>query len=284
MFLLGFLPTCLIMRGKLWRLKRRLARSEERQRRPGRRPRRRRRSPPRTACEQPDLRRHRHARPGPRPRARQGGRGIAGGLKLGPRILRRQRPRRASAELADLGLPIFLDLKLHDIPNTVAKAVQALRPLEPAILTVHAAGGRAMLEDAKAAAPARPRSSRSPSSPASTRATSPRPASTATRHDQVERLAALAAIVRPRRHRLLGRGSRRRPRKAWPDGFFVVPGVRPARRRRGRPEAGRHAARGDGRRRVDPGHRPADHRRRRSRRGAPRHRGDAVEWTSVAGR
>ena len=56
-------------------------------------------------------------------------------------------------EMADIGLPIFLDLKFHDIPNTVAKAVQALRPLEPAILTVHAAGGRAMLEDAKAAAP-----------------------------------------------------------------------------------------------------------------------------------
>ena len=48
---------------------------------------------------------------------------------------------------------LFLDLKLHDIPNTVGKAIQALRPLEPAILTVHAAGGRAMLEDAKAAAP-----------------------------------------------------------------------------------------------------------------------------------
>ena len=50
-------------------------------------------------------------------------------------------------------MPIFLDLKFHDIPNTVGKAIQALRPLEPAILTVHAAGGRAMMEDAKAAAP-----------------------------------------------------------------------------------------------------------------------------------
>jgi orotidine-5'-phosphate decarboxylase len=55
-------------------------------------------------------------------------------------------------EVAKCGLPIFLDLKLHDIPNTVGKAMQALSPLEPAIVTVHAAGGRAMLEDAKAAA------------------------------------------------------------------------------------------------------------------------------------
>ena len=50
------------------------------------------------------------------------------------------------------GLPIFLDLKLHDIPNTVAGAMQAIHVLEPAIVTIHASGGRAMMEDAKAAA------------------------------------------------------------------------------------------------------------------------------------
>lgn len=55
-------------------------------------------------------------------------------------------------ELHKLGLPIFLDLKLHDIPNTVAGAMQAIHVLEPAIVTVHASGGRAMMEDAKAAA------------------------------------------------------------------------------------------------------------------------------------
>lgn len=55
-------------------------------------------------------------------------------------------------EIAALGLPIFLDLKLHDIPNTVAGAMQAIRALEPAIVTIHASGGRAMMEDAKAAA------------------------------------------------------------------------------------------------------------------------------------
>ena len=57
-------------------------------------------------------------------------------------------------QIAGLGLPIFLDLKLHDIPNTVAKAVEALAPLRPAILTVHAAGGHEMMLAARRAAPA----------------------------------------------------------------------------------------------------------------------------------
>ena len=43
--------------------------------------------------------------------------------------------------IGQLGLPIFLDLKLHDIPNTVAGAMQAIHVLEPAIVTVHAGGG-----------------------------------------------------------------------------------------------------------------------------------------------
>ncbi len=55
-------------------------------------------------------------------------------------------------EIGHMGLPIFLDLKFHDIPNTVAAAMQAIHVYEPAIVTVHASGGRAMMEDAKAAA------------------------------------------------------------------------------------------------------------------------------------
>lgn len=54
--------------------------------------------------------------------------------------------------VAAAGKPVFLDLKLHDIPNTVASAVRALAPLNPAILNVHAGGGRAMMQAAAAAA------------------------------------------------------------------------------------------------------------------------------------
>lgn len=47
--------------------------------------------------------------------------------------------------------PIFLDLKLHDIPNTVAGGVRAVLPVRPAMLTIHASGGPAMIEAASKA-------------------------------------------------------------------------------------------------------------------------------------
>ena len=77
--------------------------------------------------------------------------GHIGGLKLGLEFFCAH-GHHGVLEMHKLGLPIFLDLKLHDIPNTVAAAMQAIHVLEPAIVTVHASGGRAMMEDAKAAA------------------------------------------------------------------------------------------------------------------------------------
>ena len=49
-------------------------------------------------------------------------------------------------EVADRGYHVFLDLKLHDIPNTVAKSVQSIAQLPVELLTLHASGGAEMLE------------------------------------------------------------------------------------------------------------------------------------------
>ena len=75
----------------------------------------------------------------------------AAAVKLGLEFFTAQGPAGVERVRA-AGAPLFLDLKLHDIPNTVLGSVRALRPLAPAMLTVHAAGGRAMLEAAQAAA------------------------------------------------------------------------------------------------------------------------------------
>lgn len=149
-----------------------------------------------------------------------------GGIKLGLEFFSANGPAGVHA-MAELGLPIFLDLKLHDIPNTVAKAVQALRPFGPAILTVHAAGGRMMMEEAKAAAPANTKVV------AVTVLTSLDDGDLASigvaadSHAQVARLTALA-----REAGLDGvvcSGAEvKAAHKLWPQGYFVVPGVRPA--------------------------------------------------------
>ncbi len=129
-------------------------------------------------------------------------------------------------EIAHCGLPIFLDLKLHDIPNTVAGAMQAIHVLEPAIVTIHAGGGRAMMEDAKAAA------AEGTKVVAVTMLTSlderdlKRTGVEGNAHDQVMRLADLAHEAGLDGIVCSGQevGA---VHKQWKDGFFVVPGLRP---------------------------------------------------------
>ena len=77
--------------------------------------------------------------------------GAVDGIKLGLEFFGAPGPE-GVVRLSAQGRPVFLDLKLHDIPNTVAGAVRALLPLEPAILTIHAAGGGAMMRAAAEAA------------------------------------------------------------------------------------------------------------------------------------
>ena len=77
--------------------------------------------------------------------------GTVGGVKIGMEFFNAHGPK-GYADVAKAGLPIFLDLKLHDIPNTVAGGIRAVLPLKPAIVNVHAAGGLAMMRAAADAA------------------------------------------------------------------------------------------------------------------------------------
>ena len=77
--------------------------------------------------------------------------GAVGGLKIGLEYFNAH-GMTGYQKLAAFETPIFLDLKLHDIPNTVASAVRALAPLQPALLNVHAGGGAAMMQAASDAA------------------------------------------------------------------------------------------------------------------------------------
>src|SRR5205085_6724374 len=74
-------------------------------------------------------------------------------LKVGLELFCRHGPEVVAAVRGGTGGAIFLDLKLHDIPATVAGAAKAVARLKPRYLTVHATGGRSMIEAAVAAAP-----------------------------------------------------------------------------------------------------------------------------------
>jgi len=153
-------------------------------------------------------------------------RGIAAGLKLGLEFFCAHGDN-GVLRLAEREMPIFLDLKLHDIPNTVKKAVAALAHLRPAILTVHASGGQEMMAAAKAAAPA------------NTKVVAVTVLTSLDREDlfrmgvdyspasQVDRLTHLAAESGV--DGIVCSGAEvGRARGVWPEGFLIVPGLRPA--------------------------------------------------------
>lgn len=149
-----------------------------------------------------------------------------GGVKLGLEFFVANGPDGVRQVMTGLHLPLFLDLKLHDIPHTVAKAVASAAALQPALLTIHAAGGPAMVAAAKAAAGATKiiavtvlTSMDAADLDATGVADSPAA--------QVARLAMLARqngadgiVCSP--HEVAA------AKAVWPGGFFVVPGVRPA--------------------------------------------------------
>ncbi len=152
-------------------------------------------------------------------------RGHVGGLKLGLEFFFAH-GHHGVHEIQKIGLPIFLDLKLHDIPNTAAKAMQAINVLEPAIVTVHASGGRAMMEDAKAAANGHTKVVGVTLLTSLDERDMGKIGFSGTPHDQVDRLgwlaqeAGLDGIV-------CSGNEVKEAHKAWKEGFFVVPGLRP---------------------------------------------------------
>jgi len=81
----------------------------------------------------------------------QGLKGSIGGVKIGKEFFTALGPEGVH-RVCECGLPLFLDLKFHDIPNTVAGAIRASLMLNPFMVNVHASGGRRMMQAAAKAA------------------------------------------------------------------------------------------------------------------------------------
>lgn len=75
-----------------------------------------------------------------------------GGIKLGLEFISAHGPKGINQVMKASDLPVFLDVKFHDIPNTVAGAVRAIAATKPFMINVHASGGRSMMQAAVEAA------------------------------------------------------------------------------------------------------------------------------------
>ena len=153
-----------------------------------------------------------------------------GGIKLGLEFFIAHGPE--GVRKAAAGMPLFLDLKLHDIPNTVAGAVRAIAPLGVTMTTIHASGGAAMMKAAADAAaqagPARPLLLGVTILTSLDEESLPSIGFGGTVSDSAKRLAALAqqsgldgAVCSP--HEVTGLRS-----QCGPGFKLVVPGIRPA--------------------------------------------------------
>ena len=76
--------------------------------------------------------------------------GVVGGVKMGKEFLT-VHGLEGVRKVAKCGMPVLLDTKFHDIPNTVASAIRAILPVNPFVINVHASGGSTMMKAAQCA-------------------------------------------------------------------------------------------------------------------------------------
>jgi orotidine-5'-phosphate decarboxylase len=149
-----------------------------------------------------------------------------GGLKFGLEFFNAAGPDGIARVIDATGLPLFLDLKLHDIPNTVAGGVRAIARLKPALLTVHTQGGQAMMRAARDAAPPETQVigvtvlTSLNGEDLNSIGVGDNPQVQVTRLARIAHSSGLNGIVCSA-HEVTQAAAH------WPDGTFVVPGIRP---------------------------------------------------------
>jgi orotidine-5'-phosphate decarboxylase len=133
-------------------------------------------------------------------------------------------------KVRERGHPVFLDLKLHDIPNTVAGAIRSVATSGAGKLTVHAAGGHAMLAAAQEAAASTPSAPHLLAVTVLTSMDQAQLAATGVSGSPTEQSLRLAALAYSAGIRSLVASSQEiaELRAHYPDSRLVIPGIRPA--------------------------------------------------------